>query len=118
MNLEDAVLSERSHTKLDKRCVTPLAGGPSERQIQIQKVEGWLQGLEEGSEGQSNGMEFLFCKMKSSEFEDGVADGCMVMEVQLMPVLCTQEGLRRSSFCRGLLLSFSCSVMSNSFTTP
>ena len=44
MNPEDTVLSERSHTKPDKRCVTPLTGGASKRQIQIQKVEGWLRG--------------------------------------------------------------------------
>ena len=119
MNLEDTVLSERSHTKPDKRCVTPLTGGASKRQIQIQKVEGWLQGLGEVSEEQSNGMEFLFSKMKSLESEDGVADGCMVMGVQLMPALCTQEGLGWSSLCHVLfLLLFSCSVVSNSFTTP
>ena len=54
-------------------------------------------GLGEVSEEQSNGMEFLFSKMKSLESEDGVADGCMVMGVQLMPALCTQEGLGWSS---------------------
>ena len=117
MNLEDAVLSERSHTKPDKFCVIPLTGGPSKGQIQ--KVEGWLQGLGERSEKQSNGTEFLFCKMKSLEFEDGVGDGFMVTGVQLVPVLCTQEGLRWSRLCRVLLLLlFSCSLVSNSFITP
>ena len=119
MNLEDALLSERSHTKADKFGVIPLTGGPSKRQIQIQKVEGWLQGLGERSEEQSNGTEFLFCKMKSLEFEDGVGDGCMVTGMQLVPVLCTQEGLRWSRLRRVLLLLlFSCSLVSNSFITP
>ena len=104
MNLEDTVLSERSHTKPDRCCVSPLTGGASKRQIQIQKVEGWLQGLGEGSEEQPNGMEFLISKMKSLESEDGVADGCMMMGVQLMPALCTHEKKKRSAISHGRFL--------------